>query len=43
LWLAEGLHEVSRFTLQGAVRFAHVGEVLAQASEIALALDLDFA
>jgi hypothetical protein len=43
LGFAEGLHQISRLALQGTLRFAHVGEVLAQASEIALPLDLDLA
>ena len=43
LRLAERLHEVARLALQGGVRIAHVGEVLAQAAEVALPLDLDLA
>ena len=41
LWLAERLHEIARLALQRGVGIAHVREVLAQASEIPLPLDLD--
>ena len=43
LRFAERLHEVARLALQRGVRIAHVGEVLAQAAEVALPLDLDLA
>ena len=43
LRLAECLDEVSRLALKCGLCLAHVGEVLAQAAEVALSFSLDFA
>src|SRR5262249_49115611 len=41
LRLAQRLDEIAGLALEGTVAFAHVGQVLAQAAEVALPLDLD--